>query len=62
MADNKMSGISEVEKLEEHGGHVDPNPSYDHDDIHQAALADNPEKPERPSWTTLLSIGVSLLA
>ena len=33
-------------------------PEFDNDDIHQAALADNPAKAEKLNWTTYLAIGV----
>ena len=36
----------------------DNMPEFDDDDIHQAALADNPAKAEKLSWTTYLAIGV----
>ncbi|KAJ9603453.1 hypothetical protein H2200_012231 [Cladophialophora chaetospira] len=57
-----MAGVDEIEKVPER---PQQQAIYDRDDIHQAALADNPSKAERPSWSTLLSIafvGSSIVA
>ncbi len=62
MAENdgrKAAGVDEIEKAPQRIEQPEENVTYDHDDIHQAALADNPTKAEKPSWSTLLSIAVS---
>lgn len=40
--------------------HVENTVLVDLDDTHRAALEDNPEKPEKLSWSTILSVFVSL--
>ena len=55
----KMAEPDEIEKAPGQTEQFHENIGYDHDDIHQAALADNPSKAERLSWSTLLSIAVS---
>lgn len=56
----KATGVDEIEHtFRSHGTLRDETTAYDHDDIHQAALADNPEHAERPNLATLLSIMVS---
>jgi hypothetical protein len=55
----KTHSVEVVEKdPEQHDGSSQQS-AYDADDIHVAALADNPEKAERPSLTAVLSIVVS---
>ena len=57
----KAAGVDEIEHTaRSHGDLRDEVAAYDHDDIHQAALADNPEHAERPNLATLLSIMVRL--
>ena len=52
----KMSAVGRVDDNIFHE-HVDlAQTSHVPDDIHQAALLDNPTKAERPSLTTILSI------
>lgn len=56
----KAAGVDEIEHAGTGHCAIDHgSPVYDHDDIHQAALADNPEHAERLNLTTLLSIVVS---
>ena len=57
-----MASVDNIEHITQQNDISDPGPLYDHDDIHEAALADNPTNAERPSWSTLLSIGVYLLS
>jgi hypothetical protein len=52
--------VSEVERIE---NATSPQriPDVDLlDDAHLAALQDNPEKPEKPSYSTILAVFVSL--
>ena len=62
MAENngpKNVGVDEIEEALRGEARIRESVTYDNDDIHQAALADNPVSAERPSWSTLLSIAVS---
>lgn len=55
----KAAVVDEIEGAPHRIEQPEENLTYDHDDIHQAALADNPSRAEKPSWSTLLSIAVS---
>lgn len=63
MSQNQLSKAAGIDEIEHAGTDLgamhDGPPVYDHDDIHQAALADNPDHAERLNLTTLLSIVVS---
>lgn len=49
----------EIKSIPAQQSHIERKATYDPDDIHQAALADNPSRAERPSLSTILSIIVS---
>lgn len=59
--DTKTASGQEIEESKPQDNQNESKVGFDADDIHQAALADNPPKPERPSWATLLSIVVRTL-
>ncbi|KIW90511.1 uncharacterized protein Z519_09158 [Cladophialophora bantiana CBS 173.52] len=63
--DVNVAVVDEFEKASCQHAAQNEKPSYDFDDIHQAALVDNPEDAERPNLTTILSIvfiGMSTVA
>lgn len=53
-----MADVGEIEHMPSTSVVGTKDPDYDPDDIHQAALVDNPDKPEKLSWTTYAAIGV----
>ncbi|KAK4941295.1 hypothetical protein LTR10_018705 [Elasticomyces elasticus] len=63
--DLRVAVVDGLAKHPPQENHVETKGTYDADDIHQAALADNPERAEKPNLSTILSIvfvGASIVA